>query len=231
MKIPTGMSVWIGLPGAGKTTAVSMMVHKFTKDKHNSGRLCLTNVPILGARRFDITDVGHYLMEDGMIIIDEAGIDLNNRNWKSNLDPDQLRFNKKFRHYNISHYMLFSQYLDMDNTFIRLADSLHLLKRLGPFTLIRDYVPGFNPCGSDGKPCIEWQKKRGIGGIHVFLRFRYYHLFDTYEAEDLPIKEFPLWESVSRFNQLDQNDQSSGSTREWIKEDQVQPPHEAFFLL
>ena len=82
-----------------------------------------SNVPITGAYRLDAkVDIGHYMIEDAKIIIDEAGIEYNNRNYKS-FPQEAIYFYKYHRHYRVSVDVFSQSYEDMDVTLRRLAQT------------------------------------------------------------------------------------------------------------
>lgn len=204
-RIPDDLSIWIGLVGSGKTTTAAWAVHKVTHDKYYKGRLLpYTNFACVDAYQIDTKlDIGYSLISDALMVIDEAGIDYSNRNWKNNLTPEQNRFNRKFRHYNIEHYMFFSQYLDMDNTFIKLASSMHMTKKIGPFIIVNDYekVIVFD---ENKQPQFGWEPVSILrGGLHFIYAPPYYKYFDSWERDDLPVKNFDLWQDVVYFRNYD----------------------------
>lgn len=77
----------------------------------------------IGAMELDFNDLLKYEFtkdnEEGVIIIDEAGIYINNRDWEK-LSKDVINFMKLHRHFRIDVY-IFSQGEDIDITFRRLA--------------------------------------------------------------------------------------------------------------
>ena len=75
-------------PGTGKTTLAALLV----KQCLEKGKDVYSNVPIIGAKKLDLKDLGTYLLEDCVVIIDEAGSELSNRNWMRNLSDAQVRF-------------------------------------------------------------------------------------------------------------------------------------------
>ena len=123
-KRPLRLSVYFGVPGAGKTTFAAYLVRQAQREsciikfcRVHSGRLCRwilasglfkraypvwSNVEIRGAYRIEPkADLGVYQIEDGSLIIDEAGIEFNNRQYKS-LPVEVIRWLKLHRHYRMS---------------------------------------------------------------------------------------------------------------------------------
>lgn len=116
----------IAPPGTGKTTLAANITRKALNEK----KKVYSNVPIRGAIRIKVKeDLGKYDIHDAKIIIDEAGSDLNNRNWARNLTNDCVEYIKKHRHYNIDMYCFSQAPNDMDNKFRDLVTKMYLLNK------------------------------------------------------------------------------------------------------
>lgn len=116
----------IAPPGTGKTTLAA----KIVREALQKGKKVYSNVPIRGAIKINVkSDLGKYDLHDCAIIIDEAGSDLNNRNWAKNLTDSCIEFIKKHRHYNIDFYCFSQAPNDMDNKFRDLVTRMYLLNR------------------------------------------------------------------------------------------------------
>ena len=153
------LNVYFGVPGSGKTTFAAYLTRwalhenaliRFCRRHGNPlTRLILnskylkrrisvySNVPITGAYRLDAkVDIGHYMIEDAKIIIDEAGIEYNNRNYKS-FPQEAIYFYKYHRHYRVSVDVFSQSYEDMDVTLRRLAQNFYVVRRsLVPFCVV-----------------------------------------------------------------------------------------------
>ena len=108
------VTVFVGLPGSGKSTfAAAITKQVISLQKKGKNIKVFSNVPILGAYEYNFRqDFGHFEeFKDSIIILDEAGLDACNRNWKDNLDDESLEFLKKIRHAN-SKLICFSQTWD-----------------------------------------------------------------------------------------------------------------------
>lgn len=117
-------------PGTGKTTLAA----KIVRNSINSNKPVYSNVDIKGAYHFFISDLGKFEYKDCTLIIDEAGSEINNRDWKTNLNKKQLKFIKKHRHYNVDIYLFSQSYDETDKKFRDLTTRLLLLeKSLIPF--------------------------------------------------------------------------------------------------
>lgn len=115
-------------PGGGKTTLAADLVRKVMTDSNRKNKEIYSNVPIVGAKRLDVKDIGHYYLHDCVIIIDEAGGELSNRNWQHNLDLDQIKTLKLHRHLNIDIWLFSQTHNDVDNKFRDLTTGLYMLK-------------------------------------------------------------------------------------------------------
>jgi len=103
---PHVLNVYFGVPGSGKTTFAAYLTRwalhenaliRFCRKHENPVTRVLlnshflkrridvySNVPITGAYVLNAReDIGKYMIEDAKVIIDEAGIEYNNRNYKS----------------------------------------------------------------------------------------------------------------------------------------------------
>lgn len=120
----------IAPPGTGKTSLAADIV----RQAHFEGKKVYSNVPIRGSIKIDIKrDLGKYNIHDAKLIIDEAGSDLNNRNWHNNLTNESIEFIKKHRHYNVDVYTFSQSPDDMDNKFRDLVTRLYLLEKGSAF--------------------------------------------------------------------------------------------------
>lgn len=121
----------IAPPGTGKTTLAAMLVDRARKEE----KKVYSNVPIRGAIKFEIKDLGKTLFQDAYLIIDEGGSDLNNRNWQNNLSNNATEYIKKHRHYNVDVYIFSQSPNDIDVKFRDLVTRKYLLEKFKPFVI------------------------------------------------------------------------------------------------
>ncbi|MBQ2407999.1 MAG: hypothetical protein II309_01080 [Bacilli bacterium] len=120
--------------GTGKTTLAVHTLRPFIYKKIiNEGKeqkkKIYSNVPIIGAYKLDVKDLGKYLIRDCIVIIDEAGIDMNNRDYKTNFTRSMLAWFKKHRHYKADVYYFSQAWDDADKKMRDLATELWLLNK------------------------------------------------------------------------------------------------------
>lgn len=214
------VNVYFGVPGSGKTTYAAYLAkiasrktlayrieQKFSncsviKFLFRNARQPLdvySNVPILGTYNIDpIVDLGVYLVSDGKIIIDEAGIDFNNRKTKE-LPHDTIKFFKLHRHYHTSIDVFSQSYNDMDITLRRLAHNYFLVsKSLFPYFIVVRKI--YRKVGIDENTHqIEDLYRFGLPFLDAEYIFMpaLWRLFDSYDAPDLPRKDFPKWDRTT----------------------------------
>lgn len=214
---PNVLNVYFGVPGSGKTTFAAYLAKKamkhdpiiawawshpnlfsnwlLSKDLLKRGQRVYSNVPITGTYALNPkTDVGKYMMIDAKVIIDEAGIEYNNRNFKS-FPADAVYWYKYHRHYQCSVDVFSQSYEDMDITLRRLAQNYFVVKKsIIPFCIV----------------CKRIKRKVGIDdNTHQIIDKFYFglpiisskwifapplwKLFNSFSRKELPEKEWPVW--------------------------------------
>lgn len=183
-------STYFGVPGSGKTTVAAALTKKFLK----KGRDVYSNVPLKGAYQIDKSDIGTYKIEDGLLILDEAGIDFDNRNFKSNFSNGQVAWFKKHRHYHVD-VVCFSQYWnDIDIKLRNLSTRLYLIKpSIIPFFIKRKTISKRIGIHDLNKDIIDEYSFVPFSGFYFFAP-SVWKMFKTHDKEDLPVKEFKKYE-------------------------------------
>lgn len=175
-------------PGTGKTTLAAKLV----KDSIENNKPIYSNVPIIGADKFELKDLGKYLFENCTIIIDEAGSELSNRNWMHNLNDAQIRFLKKHRHYGVDLWLFSQAYDDVDNKFRELTTLIVMLKKAKiPFKInglaIRKTMDLIN---GQIVEYFEWDKENSFS----FFTPKLWAYFNSYDkTEKYEVKQFRKW--------------------------------------
>lgn len=192
MKKQNSFSIYFGVPGSGKSTIAAYLAKRYLRKKKN----VYSNVPIKGCYEIDAKeDIGTYMIKDGLLIIDEAGIEYNNRDFKE-FTKRQLAFYKKHRHYNID-VVIFSQgYDDMDKKLRTLATSMYLVKRsIIPIWVVIKRIKKFIGIDEMTKDIVD-QYEFGIPILDTkwLAAYKLWPMFKTHQREDYPSKEFNIYD-------------------------------------
>lgn len=182
--------IYIGVPGSGKTTFAAWLTKRDLKKKRN----VYCNVPIKDTYKIDKSDIGNYLLEHGSLIIDEAGIDYNNRNSskknsKNYMSDEEIKFYKYHRHFDMDIH-IFSQALDVDVTLRRLASEIYLVKKsIIPFCIKRKrilYRIGIDKETRQLRDEYYFQ----LFGSRLIFSPKVWKMFNSHTTYELPVKEF-----------------------------------------
>ena len=197
------VALFVGTPGSGKSTLAAALAHfhlsHFAKKHKYSKRFntdVFSNVDILDTYKVDKSDIGNVLIADGVLLVDEAGVDFNGRKWKD-MSSAVIKYLKEIRHYNIR-YLWFSQDLDCDATIRRLAAKIYIVTKIGPFIRIKPIACKFDIDENTHdlakfffKPAfLDSLTNKYLRVRHVFAP-KYFKYFDSFERYELPIKKFP----------------------------------------
>lgn len=187
---------YFGLPGCGKTTVLASLAYRGLKSgkfKNVYGNVQLA-LPGYTYVPFDV--LGKYQLEDCLILIDEAGIECGNRDFK-NFPKDKIEFLLLHRHYRCT-LVFFSQEPDGTDSKIRaITDKTYFIKKgffLGRWISTVYYIPyGLVwPKQQDngenlGKIVMGYCKPSLLARLFAkrVWRPRYYPYFDSWEAKKL----------------------------------------------
>ena len=181
--------LYFGVPGGGKTTIAAWITKGDLKHKIP----VYSNVPIKGAYEIEKADIGVFNIHDGRLILDEAGIDFNNRSWKS-LTKEQIEWFKKHRHFGVDIAIFSQSFDDCDVTLRRLATQLYLVKRsLIPYVVKRKIILKKIGINKDTKQIEDQYYFQFLGSRYIFCP-PLWKLFKKEERYYLPEKEFKVYE-------------------------------------
>lgn len=216
-KHPHVLNVYFGVPGSGKTTFAAYLtrwaLHEnpiislcrkydnpvtrlILNSKYLKRRISVfSNVPITGAYRLDAKeDIGRFMIEDAKIIIDEAGIEYNNRNYKS-FSQEAIYFYKYHRHYKTSVDIFSQSYEDMDVTLRRLAQNFYVVRRsLVPFCVVARKIRRKVGVDEHTKQIMDLYAM-GVPILDTKRIFapKLWKMFNSYSRKELPEKVWSVW--------------------------------------
>lgn len=104
------VSLYFGLPGCGKTTLMSSLALKGVRGKKYKNVYSNVRLNINGVIYIDNNCIGLYNLHDGLLLIDEATLFADSRDYK-NFGKDRLQYFLEHRHYNVD-ILLFTQQWD-----------------------------------------------------------------------------------------------------------------------
>ena len=188
-KIPHVLSIYFGVPGSGKTTFAAWLAKRDLK----RGLRVWSNVPITGTFKLEPKDdIGKWDISDGRVIIDEAGIEYNNRDFKKFSDS-QLKFYKYHRHYELAVDIFSQGFDDMDKKIRTLAQKLYVVKRsLLPFFIKRKRIAKRVGINEMSKEIIDEYYFVPLSSRYIFSPL-VWKLFNTLSRDQLPEKVWEKW--------------------------------------
>lgn len=192
----------MGKAGSGKSTLIAHIVRKCNK----VNRPVFCNHHVLGAQKIDSEYLGKYLYQDCTIIIDEAQIEFDNRNFKS-FTKELKFFFSNYRHFKCDVYIVSQSWEDLDIKIRRQATKMFIMqKSFIPFTLLLQRVRirfGVNDDKTDIitkfstniLPVIGWTLK---------LNFTVWKYFNSYSIPKMPLPpKLGLWGEVNSDKSFD----------------------------
>lgn len=108
-----GVFLFFGLPGAGKTTLMAHFANKFVKGAKYKNVYGNVKMNINGYTYIDNECIGKYELCDAAILIDEATLFADSRDFK-NFGKDRLEYFLEHRHFNVDIYLFTQQWDGVD---------------------------------------------------------------------------------------------------------------------
>lgn len=179
-----------GYPGSGKSTYAAFLARKFLK----KGITVYSNVAIKGCKILNPRlDLGIYDTSDSVILIDEASIEFNNRDFKS-FPKTCISFFKLHRHYHCQIYVFSQSFDDTDITIRRLCHNIFWIRNtwikyfisVTPISKFSDVING------ELIDSYEIHNFPFLAKKYIFTPPAW-QLFDTHEADQLMVKDWRVF--------------------------------------
>lgn len=193
-----------GNPGCGKTTYACKLLYDMQRKKKKYGyKRFYSNFDNTLSHKISVKGLGSWTLPfNSYLCIDEAGIEYNNRRFKT-LPQHTIEWFKLHRHYGVDVDFISQSWDDVEITIRRLVDEVWYIKKVGPLTVVRriykrvkvdenthQIVDGYFFRKFFG---IIFDWIIGLPTLKIFFRFPYYKYFDTYAAPPKPVKyEYPI---------------------------------------
>ena len=183
------ISVYFGVPGSGKTTYAAYLAKKDLKRK----KKVWSNVPITGTYKLDChKDLGKHMIVDGRILIDEASVEYNSRNYKA-MPQDAIKFFKYHRHYQTAIDVFSQSWDDMDITIRRLAQKMYVVKKsLLPWFIVRRTIRKKIGIDENTHQIIDDYDFVPLSRKWIFSPVLW-KMFNTLSRDELPEKQWEKW--------------------------------------
>lgn len=191
------VSLYFGLPGAGKTTMMCHLMLKALRGKKYQSVYCNVRNSIPGVTYIDNECIGLYDLHDALICIDEATLFADSRDFK-NFGKGRLTYFLEHRHYNVDIVLFTQQWDGVDRKIRVITDRVYYVYK-GAFTghwVTRCYRVPYGIIIPDPKSAGEKLGEiiQGYAKPNVIARLfspwlfrpRYYKYFDSWERPALP---------------------------------------------
>lgn len=193
------VSLYFGLPGCGKTTMLARLALKAVKDPRYLHVYSNVQLSIPGVTLIDNECIGQYELRDCLLLIDEATLFADSRDYK-NFSKGRLSYFLEHRHRN-SDIALFTQQWDgVDRKIRTITDRVYYIKKgfLFGHWISSCYRIPYDIIIPDPKKAQGGEKLgeivQGYCKPPFFVRLfalrvyrpKYYQYFDSWELDELP---------------------------------------------
>ena len=192
------MNYVFGPPGSGKTCFLSYLSRKYLK----AGFKVYTNFPLKDCIQIQDDMLGYYSFSDSVLLLDELGISMSNRDFKNGLmsDKQRLRYFKLIRHYlqkskNGCCWVCSQGWDDIDKKVRDLCTSYWLLKKWFSLTILKPVVKtcSIDPMTHEPADYFEFDPLWSWRFIYRPLYYKYFDSFDAPTLPELPDPEGWTW--------------------------------------
>lgn len=198
MGVIMAVSLYFGLPGCGKTTLMTKRAIEAVKSKRYINVYCNVHISVPGVTFIDNDCIGRFNLVDAKILIDEATLFADSRDFK-NFDKAKLQYFLEHRHYNVDIELFTQQWDGVDRKIRVITDRVFYVYKgvfFGkwfssyyriPYGII---IPDSKKDGSEklGDIVQGYCKPNFLVRIfsHKIYRPKYYKYFDSWERAFLP---------------------------------------------
>lgn len=183
-----------GLRGTGKTSLAQILATFYNK----IGVPVFSNTILAGTYQIETYDLGVYDVSNGVLIIDEAGVDLSNRKIleksMKGIKEENRKWWKLSRHYGIKTIIILSQAFDYDVTLRRLCEKHFILNNWSILGLFKNWTritQIWNTIDVNDDHTDIISRLDVVPFFYLwFNRKPSYGLYDSWEAPALPHKDF-----------------------------------------
>lgn len=200
------VSLYFGLPGCGKTTLICAKAYEALKAKRPRYKNVYSNVymgktpPFDRMIYIDKSDIGKYNLHDGLVLLDEATLLFDSRDYK-NFSKEVMQFFLLHRHYNVDIIMCTQQWNGVDLKIRVITDRVYYMfktvltgkwiskyYRIPYGIIIPDPKRGKQSGDKLGEIIQGYCKPSFLQRIFCgrLYRPKYYKYFNSWEAPKLP---------------------------------------------
>ena len=119
------ISLYFGLPGCGKTTMLASIALRESRRRPRRYENIYSNVPLRidGVTFIDNECIGQYDLCDALLLVDEATLFANNRDWKK-FGHDKTEFFLLHRHFNVDIIFFAQEWASLDKRIRSITDKV-----------------------------------------------------------------------------------------------------------
>jgi hypothetical protein len=174
------LKLFMGKAGSGKSTYMASVVCKSQK----KCRPVYSNTHVLGALKIQHGDLGKYDINDCDILIDEAQMVYDSRDFK-NFSEFNKYFFSHYRHHGVRIFIFSQSFEDLDVKIRRQARFLYIFQPFVKGLIMMQKVKMKFGVSEDNREIVTLYKT-SIFGFRFHMGFLYWKYFDSYSRPNLP---------------------------------------------